>query len=257
VLRQVQAGRREVDRLAANLAYKHGHALCEKDDVGEGILWLLRALKGAAMADDHDLERAARLDIGSWWSRIHPTKLRFEVPGLVWAAAYSPDGRMVATTGEDAARLWDASTGEPIGAPLRHPQFIRCIAFSPDGRKLVTGCADGIVRIWDVSRGELAAATIGHSDMVSAVAFSPDGKTLLTGCYDNSARLWDSETGRPIGTPIRLGGRVASVAFSPDGKSMAGIGSRRSGTSPRSSRLDRRWSMTIGSGRWPSAPTGA
>ena len=158
VLRQVQAGRREVDRLAADLAYKHGHALCEKDDVGEGILWLLRALKGAAMADGRDLERAARLDIGAWWSRIHPIKVRFEVSGIVWAAVYSPDGRMVATTGEDAARLWDATTGEPIGAPLRHPQFIRCIAFSPDGRKLVTGSADGIARIWDVSRGEPAVA---------------------------------------------------------------------------------------------------
>ena len=63
--------------------------------------------------------------------------------GAVYAAAFSPDGRMVLTgCADNAARLWEATTGQPIGKPMVHPDDVRAVAFSPDGKSILTGCDD-------------------------------------------------------------------------------------------------------------------
>lgn len=55
----------------------------------------------------------------------------------VWAVAFSPDGKKVAT-GSDMARLWDIATGQPLGSPMKHKSFVLAVAFSPDGKKVAT-----------------------------------------------------------------------------------------------------------------------
>ena len=55
------------------------------------------------------------------------------------SAVFSPDGRRVVTASDDdTARVWDAATGRPVGAPLQHKGAVRFAAFSPDGRRVVT-----------------------------------------------------------------------------------------------------------------------
>jgi WD40 repeat protein len=109
---------------------------------------------------------------------------------------------------------------------LGHTGEVTSVAFSPDGKRVVTGSFDHTARVWDLSGGPPAATVLGgDGGRVWSVAFGPDGKRVATGSDDGMARVWDlSEPTRP---PTRLkghGGIVNSVAFSPDGMRVA-IGS--------------------------------
>jgi WD40 repeat protein/serine/threonine protein kinase len=110
----------------------------------------------------------------------------------VTLAAFTPDGRYVATAGYDhSARLWDAATGEPVGVPLRHTGRVVHLAFSPDGRRLVTASYnDGRVRVWEVATGAPVTPVLQHRDSLWHASFSPDGRQVLTACSDGLARLW-------------------------------------------------------------------
>ena len=103
---------------------------------------------------------------------------------------------------------------------LRGTQSVQSVAFSRDGKRIVSGSGDNTVRLWDGATGKPIGEPLkGHSFSVDSVAFSPDGKRIVSGSGDSTIRLWDVETGKPIGEPLK-GHRkeVSSVAFSPDGK---------------------------------------
>ncbi|HEU0185343.1 MAG TPA: WD40 repeat domain-containing protein, partial [Blastocatellia bacterium] len=102
-----------------------------------------------------------------------------------------------------------------------HGAGVNSVAFSPDGRTLATGSADGMVTLWDVSSRQPLAPLRGHENGVNSIAFSPDGRTLASGSYDNTVRLWDVSTRQPLATLKRHGASVTSVAFSPDGRTLA------------------------------------
>jgi WD40 repeat protein len=69
------------------------------------------------------------------------------------------------------------------------------VAFSPDGRLIVSGSYDKTVRVWDAATGAERRVLQGHSDYVNAVAFSLDGRLIVSGSADNTARVWDAATG--------------------------------------------------------------
>jgi WD40 repeat protein len=153
----------------------------------------------------------------------------------VTVVAFNPDptAKMLASDGDDnTVILWDIETGEPIGRPLHgHPEGVRTLAFSPDGRWLASGSGRATILLWDVSRqpntsvetGEPVGVLFGeHDDDVTSVAFSPDGQILASGSLDQTIVLWDVATLQPIGLPLYGHfGYVTSVAFSPDGQILA------------------------------------
>src|SRR5262249_10240574 len=107
------------------------------------------------------------------------------------AVAISPDGRTVLSAsrgwdqsqrirGNGTVRFWNARTWKPVGAALKHPADVQAAAFSPDGRRVVTGCKDGTARLWDSATGKPLGVTFQHQGPVSSVAFSADGKMILT-----------------------------------------------------------------------------
>ena len=161
-------------------------------------------------------------------------RLRLSQPGRVNAVAFSPDGTTIVTgcsatddvwsAAGGEARLWDAATGKPRGRPLAHPQAVTAVAISPDGRTLLTGCADRVARLWNCDTGRPIGTPWPHPFPVETAAFCPDGKTVVTGGgWQPSAEeaagasVWDITTGKPLAGAMTFHA-VRAVAVSPDGR---------------------------------------
>ena len=82
-----------------------------------------------------------------------------------------------------------------IGSPWRgHNDWVNAVAFSPDGKYVVSGSKDRTIRLWNVASGQtLGEPWHGHEGMVNAVTFSPDGKTIVSTSEDNTLRFWDAD----------------------------------------------------------------
>jgi WD40 repeat protein len=98
---------------------------------------------------------------------------------------------------------------------------VQAIAFSPDGRMLAAGGANGPVELRSASTGELLHTLIGHAPTVASVAFSPDSRTLISAGMDHIVRSWNASDGRLVGQINRGNRWLWSVAFSPDGRAIA------------------------------------
>ena len=146
------------------------------------------------------------------------------------STAFSPDGKLIAgaqtTNGRGGlVRLWDLE-GNPRDGGFQDDKNgtrfsnVASMAFSPDGKTIVSGNEDNTVRLWDLKGNPISQPFEGHDGQVTSVAFSPDGKTIVSGSEDNTVRLWDLK-GNPISQPFEgHDGQVTSVAFSPDGKTI-------------------------------------
>ena len=92
-------------------------------------------------------------------------------------------------------RIWDAETGALQQTLQGHTGWVRSVALSHDGRRLVSGSDDETIRIWDAETGVLQQTLQGHTGWVTSVAFSHDGRRLVSGSDDETIRIWDAETG--------------------------------------------------------------
>jgi WD40 repeat protein len=155
-----------------------------------------RHLASASVDGEIKLWDATRLDEkhldGKAEPRVPPFRARF--PGVCLNLAFSPDGRFLATGGEEyTVKIWDVETGREARLPLRgHKEDIYAVAFSPDGRWLASAGEDSTVRIWDCHADYALARTFrGHTGLVNSLAFSPDSQQLYSGSNDRTVKVWD------------------------------------------------------------------
>jgi eukaryotic-like serine/threonine-protein kinase len=238
-------------RSLARLAIERAGRLFERGLIGEGMLWLARALENVP-PDSPELDRAVRAGLGGWHAGAKLVERTLSHRDAVHALAFSPDGRCLATACVDrTARLWDVATGSMLASPMNHEGPVRAVAFSPDGRLVATAGDDGRLRLWDAVTGApagdagrleapvsalgfrpdgtpMAELAQGDRAEVGCVAFSPDGRTIASVGPDGTARLRDDATGRPIGEPMAHRGPVDRLAFHPEGTIVATAG--RDGT---------------------------
>jgi len=159
---------------------------------------------------------------------------------VVFGVARHPKRPLIASTGVDAVRVWDAGTGgrafELTAVPGQLALPFHAVAFSSDGRYLVTGKVDGAVQIWDADTHELVGLLGSHKREIRGLVFSHDGEHLASASSDGELKLWDAkrldkkslaekqEARRTI--PARVAGPGLSVAFSPDGRRLVTAGER-------------------------------
>ncbi|WP_427164519.1 helix-turn-helix domain-containing protein [Streptomyces sp. C1-1] len=140
-------------------------------------------------------------------------------------AAYSPDGRLLASADADhTVRLWDVARHRILRTFTGHRESVFSVAFAPDGRTLASAGSDGTVRLWDIPTHRALATLTGHTGDVFSVVFAPDGRTLASGGADRTVRLWDVATHRQLAVLAGHTDYVNDVAFSPDGRTLAGAG---------------------------------
>jgi WD40 repeat protein/serine/threonine protein kinase len=139
-----------------------------------------------------------------------------------------PDVRRLAVGSWMDARVLDLFTGQALTPLMKHGLkeiakgarrgMVNHVAFSQDGKRLVTASGDDTARVWDAVTGQPVTPPLKHNDKVNHAEFSPDGKWVITASDDETARVWDAATGDPVTRLIKHNGHVIYAAFSPDGR---------------------------------------
>jgi WD40 repeat protein len=176
----------------------------------------------AALSEGKGFLSGQRGQVKQWDEQGMPTGPalsagKYNVHGLV----ASPAGRTAwMANGDPEARCFDLESGQIVKS-IGHPNPVRVLALSVDGKTLLVGSAyEGLAKLWDLPTGSLKGAPLlMKSRGVVAAAFSTDGQEVLI-CNEDSARLWDVATGKPLG-PRFPEPRCLCGASSPSGAVVA------------------------------------
>ncbi len=245
--------RLRAQELLVHLSLEKGQTLCERGDVGRGMLWLASTLQ-LVPKEDSPFRGAVRANLAAWYRQLNPLRTILGHSGPVQTVAFSPDGQTLVAGSNKEVRVWRGALGTGSAGPdkFTYDARVLAVAFHHDDRMILTGCADGTVcvgtekprlmlpppvrafafsrdgrkmaavnerevRVWETAAGK-PLRTVDHRDSILAVAVSPDGGTFLTGSKDGTVQLWETATGKPLWGFPHHNWAVRAVAFSLDGR---------------------------------------
>lgn len=136
--------------------------------------------------------------------------------------AFSPNGKIIASSNGWLVMLWDVATGQLLGQMPGHQGTVESIAFSPDGKLVASSSSDGSIILWDVaSQGSLRQISVEKTSRIFSVVFSPDGQTLAASSH-NSIFLWEVVSGKQLDKSLSVHTNVVTtLAFDHSGKLLA------------------------------------
>jgi WD40 repeat protein len=198
--------------------------------------------------------------IKQWKVASNAAVKSFQHPNFVDAVAFDNTGTRLATGCHDGkVRIWDVVKGQSIKEIAAHtmpaapgqqpgPAAVYCVAWSADGKQILSGSLDTSLKLWDATTGALVREfhgykpkefEKGHHDGVFTAVFSPDGKSIVSGSSDRSIKVWNLADGtvtrdltdpnlKPGAWPMAQPGWVYGVRFLPDGRLVSVGGAPRS-----------------------------
>jgi RNA polymerase sigma factor (sigma-70 family) len=138
---------------------------------------------------------------------------------------FAPDSNTLAAGGWSGfrcgIRLWDLKTGKELPGLKGHFFGVESLAYSADGKRLVSAGVDNAIRLWDSATGKELSPNADHFGWLTAVVFLPDGRTLATGGMDGTIRFWDATEGKQLRQFEGHTDRVWHLLLSADGKMLA------------------------------------
>jgi tRNA A-37 threonylcarbamoyl transferase component Bud32 len=150
-------------------------------------------------------------------------------PYRIQSIEFSPDEKLLVGGGYNVVQnttnagtmqvgVWDAHTGELVRGFAGMAQYVKAVAFMPDGKRILAGDQSGLLRIWDIDTGKVVMSLPGQTSNILAVGVSQSGRVVSAGSSDGTVNSWDSLTGALISKPgSKVSSYVYSLSFSPDG----------------------------------------
>ena len=153
------------------------------------------------------------------WQPLHVIRH----PETVTSVAFSPDSSRLASGSDEMVRIWNTTTGELENELEGHTGYVESMAFSHNGRFIVSGSCDTTVRIWDTATCQTTYVLTGHEAIVMSVAISRDDKFVVSGSKDRTVRMWDAAIGELLHELKGHAHEVISVAVSPNCQRVASV----------------------------------
>ncbi len=137
--------------------------------------------------------------------------------GILNSVIINSAGSKIASCGTAGIFIWNISSGDTILSIRDNNMEVYCIAFSPDGNKIVSSGSDNLIKVWDVNSGAKIMTIDVKPQTINCLSFSPNGSMIASGGWFNEIALWDANTGTKIKTFKGHTGAILSIKFSPDG----------------------------------------
>jgi WD40 repeat protein len=138
--------------------------------------------------------------------------------GRVGDVTYSPDGRLALSSSDNSLKLWSLRNDREIRTFQGHSDAVQRVAFSPDGRTVMSGSWDTTLKLWDVATAKIIRTFKGHAKIVMRVTFALDGRTALSNSLDKTLKFWDLRTGEEIRSMRQNADNDGIIGVAPDSR---------------------------------------